>query len=301
MPGHDGAMPLVLGVDSSTQSTKVEVRDADTGRARRATAARRTRRRRRRAASRIRAPGGTRSHAAVAAAGRRARRRRRRGRRPAARHGRARRRTASVVRPAKLWNDTESAPDARWLVEQLGRRGRVGRRPAARCRRRVHDHEAVVAAPLASPTRGRALARVCLPHDWLTWKLVGRVRDRPRRRVGHRLLLRRREDEYRARPARDRRRATSTGRRGCPRVLGPLEPRGHHERVRRGRGRRAGHRRQHGRRARRSGSRPGDVAISLGTSGTVFAVSEHADRRRDRARSRASPTRPAASSRSSAR
>ena len=39
------------------------------------------------------------------------------------------------------------------------------------------------------------------------------------------------------------------------------------------RGRRAGHRRQHGRRARH-GPGPGDVAISIGTSGTVYAVSD---------------------------
>ena len=26
----------------------------------------------------------------------------------------------SPVRPAKLWNDTESAPDASWLIKQLG-------------------------------------------------------------------------------------------------------------------------------------------------------------------------------------
>src|SRR5262249_61989542 len=29
-------------------------------------------------------------------------------------------RDGRVIRPAKLWNDTESAPDAEWLVEQLG-------------------------------------------------------------------------------------------------------------------------------------------------------------------------------------
>src|SRR5262249_60153572 len=29
-------------------------------------------------------------------------------------------RDGHVIRPAKLWNDTESAPDAEWLVDQLG-------------------------------------------------------------------------------------------------------------------------------------------------------------------------------------
>ena len=84
----------------------------------------------------------------------------------------------AVVRPAKLWNDTESAPDAAWLVKQLG------------------GPEAWVAAcgsvPLAAftiaklswlhrsePEAWARLARVCLPHDWLTLRLSGEfVTDR---------------------------------------------------------------------------------------------------------------------------
>ena len=126
-----------------------------------------------------------------------------------------------------------------------------------------------------------------------------RVRHRPRRRVGHRLLLRRARASTGSTCSRSST-AAPTGRRAARACSGrPSRParRGRSD----GRDRRAGHRRQHGGRARASGSRPGDVAISLGTSGTVYAVSESADGRRRRARSPASPTRPAASCRSCAR
>ena len=63
------------------------------------------------------------------------------------------------------------------------------------------------------------------------WKLDRRVRDRPRRRVGHRLLLRRGTTST-ARPARDRRRRPRLATR-LPRVLGPGRSRRHDERVRR--------------------------------------------------------------------
>ena len=64
-PRPEPRMPLVLGVDSSTQSTKVEVARRRHGRAASRSAARRIRPRRRRGASRTRARGGTRCDAAV--------------------------------------------------------------------------------------------------------------------------------------------------------------------------------------------------------------------------------------------
>lgn len=77
-----------------------------------------------------------------------------------------------ALRPAKLWNDTESAPDAAWLVERLGG-------PAAWA-------EACGSVPTAAFTitklswlhrnEPEVLARassVCLPHDWLTAMLTG--------------------------------------------------------------------------------------------------------------------------------
>lgn len=79
----------------------------------------------------------------------------------------------AVVRPAKLWNDTESAPDAGWLVKQLPGRGAdwaaaVGSVPVA----------AFTATKLSwlhrsEPESWRRLAHVLLPHDWLTARLTG--------------------------------------------------------------------------------------------------------------------------------
>jgi xylulokinase len=77
-----------------------------------------------------------------------------------------------VVRPALLWNDTRSARAAQDLVAELG-----GGRPWA---------DAVGVVPVASFTIAKlrwfaehepeAAARteaVCLPHDWLSWRLLG--------------------------------------------------------------------------------------------------------------------------------
>ena len=81
-----------------------------------------------------------------------------------------------VVRPALLWNDTRSAGAARELVDELGGPEEGGRAWA----------DAVGVVPVASftvtklrwlahhePERARRTAAVCLPHDWLTWKLSG--------------------------------------------------------------------------------------------------------------------------------
>jgi xylulokinase len=79
-----------------------------------------------------------------------------------------------VVRPALLWNDTRSAGAARDLIAELGG-GEVGSRAWA---------EAVGSVPVASftvtklrwlaehePGSAARTAAVCLPHDWLTWRL----------------------------------------------------------------------------------------------------------------------------------
>jgi xylulokinase len=76
-----------------------------------------------------------------------------------------------VVRPALLWNDTRSAGAAADLVAELGATAWA---------------EAIGSVPVASFTITKlrwlaehepdALARtaaVCLPHDWLTWRLLG--------------------------------------------------------------------------------------------------------------------------------
>jgi xylulokinase len=81
------------------------------------------------------------------------------------------------VRPAKLWNDTTSAPDAERLVAQLGAQrwaAATGSVPVA----------AFTISKLAWVARNEpeVLARattVMLPHDYLTWRLTGEhVTDR---------------------------------------------------------------------------------------------------------------------------
>jgi xylulokinase len=78
----------------------------------------------------------------------------------------------AVVRPALLWNDTRSAGAARELTRELGG-------PSAWA-------DAVGLVPVASftvtklrwlaeaePENAARTAAVCLPHDWLTWRLGG--------------------------------------------------------------------------------------------------------------------------------
>lgn len=159
-------MTLVAGVDSSTQSCTVVVRDADDG----------TPVRRGRAAH----PPGTEVdpaaweqalHEAVAAAG---------GLDDVAalavgaqQHGYVSLDDdGEVVRPALLWNDNRSAPQAAALIAELGGPGvwadAVGLVPVASFTatkaRWVAEHE---------PEHAARTAAVCLPHDWLGWRLAG--------------------------------------------------------------------------------------------------------------------------------
>src|SRR3954447_11019452 len=81
-----------------------------------------------------------------------------------------------VVRPALLWNDVRSADAASELIGELGD-GATGRRAWARAvgsvlvasftvtkLRWLAEHE---------PETVRRTTTVCLPHDWLTWRLAG--------------------------------------------------------------------------------------------------------------------------------
>ncbi len=80
-----------------------------------------------------------------------------------------------VIRPAKLWNDTESAADAGWLVDQLPGgaadwAAAVGSVPVA----------AFTATKLSwlhrtEPDNWAKLAHVVLPHDWMTLRLTGEL------------------------------------------------------------------------------------------------------------------------------
>jgi xylulokinase len=269
-----GAMPLVLGVDSSTQSTKVEVRDADTGRVV--------------ASGRAPHPGvhppcaeqdpqawwaaltnavltaGVDDVAAIAVAGQQ--------------HGLVALDAAgTVLRPAKLWNDTESAPQAARLVAARGRQGWV---------------EACGSVPVASFTVTKLawladtepdvvdrIAALVLPHDWLTLRLTDRrVTDRgdasgtgywsPRAGTWRPDLLD--EAAPRARGWHD----------ALPTVLGPTEAAGQlttwaADQL----GLRPGSLVAAGTGDNMAGAlglalHPGDVACSIGTSGTVYTVSE---------------------------
>lgn len=84
--------------------------------------------------------------------------------------------SGEVVRDALLWNDTRSAQAAEDLIADLGG-GAVGRRAWA---------DAVGSVPVASftatklrwladhePENAARVAAVCLPHDYLTWRLSG--------------------------------------------------------------------------------------------------------------------------------
>ena len=160
-------MTLVAGVDSSTQSCKVVVRDADSGalvREGRAphpdgtevdpaawAAALQTA---------IAGAGGLDDVAAVAVGGQQ--------------HGMVcLDEDGQVVRPALLWNDTRSAQAATELTAELGGgqawAEAVGLVPVASFTvtklRWLAEHE---------PANAARTAAVCLPHDWLTWQLAGR-------------------------------------------------------------------------------------------------------------------------------
>jgi xylulokinase len=77
-----------------------------------------------------------------------------------------------VVRPALLWNDMRSAPQAVELIAELGGpvewARRTGSVPSASFTvtklRWLAEHE---------PEAAARTARVLLPHDWLTWRLAG--------------------------------------------------------------------------------------------------------------------------------
>ena len=234
-------MPLVAGVDSSTSATKVEVRDADSGkvvgrgssphpptqppRSEQDPAAWWT------AFESAWEQAGSPTVAAISVGGQQ--------------HGMVVLDDGrEVVRPAKLWNDTESAADATSLVEQLP----GGRKAWA---------EACGSVPVASftitklawlrrsePDAFARLAHVVLPHDWLTFCLTGSLTTDRGDASGTGYWSAASgtyRDDLLALVDADRDWSAA-----LPTVLGPRRRRGG---VARGDGR-SGHRRQHGRRPR---------------------------------------------------
>ncbi len=158
-------MPLVAGVDSSTQSCKVVIIDAETGELVRSG----------RAShpdatevnpshwwtallAAIADAGGLADVSAISVGGQQ--------------HGMVLLGSdGRVLRDALLWNDTRSAPEAGELIDEFGAlflANATGSVPVASFTstklRWVLNHEPQIAAQVAA---------VCLPHDWLTWRLAG--------------------------------------------------------------------------------------------------------------------------------
>ena len=78
----------------------------------------------------------------------------------------------SVLRPAKLWNDTESAVDAAELVAAIGAESwaaACGSVPVA-----AFTVSKLKWLRRSEPEVFARVASVLLPHDWLTWRLTGR-------------------------------------------------------------------------------------------------------------------------------
>ncbi|MET8908324.1 xylulokinase [Micromonospora sp. NPDC004551] len=269
-------MPLVAGIDSSTQSCKVVVRDAETGalvRQGRAPHPEGTEVDPQAWWDALRAAiaeaGGLADVAAVAVGGQQ--------------HGMVCLDEAGqVVRPALLWNDTRSADAARELIEEAGG-GETGRRFWA---------DATGSVPVASftatklrwlarhePANADRVAAVCLPHDWLTWRLAGASGPAALRTdrgdasgTGY---WSPRTGEYRLDLL-----ERAFGRRvEVPVVLGPAEVAGHLDPAALGAGP-AGPvllgpgTGDNAAAALGAGAGPGDVVVSIGTSGTVFAVAD---------------------------
>ena len=176
-----------------------------------------------------------------------------------------------VVRPALLWNDLRSAGAAAELVRELGGpqwwATETGSVPTASFT--VTKLRWLATREPASASRAAA---VLLPHDWLTWRLLAGTGEDPAPMITDRGDASGtgyfspakgiwRPDLVRAAIGRTLR---------LPRVASPGEVVGHTAwgaAVSAGTGDNMGA-------ALGLGLRPGDVAVSIGTSGTAFAVSE---------------------------
>ncbi|MEO7069082.1 MAG: xylulokinase [Nostocoides sp.] len=264
-------MPLVAGIDSSTQSCKVVVRDAGSGALRREGRAKHPEGteidpERWWAALRtaVADAGGLDGVEAIAVGGQQ--------------HGMvALDAEGRVIRPALLWHDTRSASAATDLINELGAEEwarSTGLVPVASFTvtklRWLAEHE---------PDNADRVAAVALPHDWLTWRLAGFGPDNPDLAA----LVTDRSDAsgtgYWSPIDEDYRRDLLVRALGhdcvLPRVVAPngtagTAAYGSNHRALLGPG--AG---DNAAAALGLGMREGDVAISIGTSGVVSAVSAH--------------------------
>ena len=98
----------------------------------------------------------------------------------------------AVIRDALLWNDTRSAPQAEALIRRLGEPDAQDSEPAGNDDESIHARgvqrwvKAVGSSPVASytltkvawvaehePENAAHIAAICLPHDWLSWRIAG--------------------------------------------------------------------------------------------------------------------------------
>lgn len=93
----------------------------------------------------------------------------------------------NVIRDAMLWNDVSSAPQAAALIEKMGAApARNGEPEDATTRGKQRWVKAVGSSPVASytltkvawvaenePENAKKIAAICLPHDWLSWRIAG--------------------------------------------------------------------------------------------------------------------------------
>jgi xylulokinase len=262
-------MTLVAGVDTSTQACKVVVRDAGTG------ALVRSGRAAHPAGTEV-APaawerafdeaaemaGGLADVAAVAVGGQQ--------------HGMVCLDAAGrVVRDALLWNDVRSATAAADLITDLGDGDEAAGRQAWADAVGLVPVASFTAAKLrwladAEPDNADRTAAVCLPHDWLTWRLSA---DRDlgtlatdRGDASGTAYWSARTGEYRP----DLLELALRGRRpAVPRVAAPAEPVGTLAGTTAVLGPGTG---DNAAAALALAARPGDVVVSIGTSGVVSAV-----------------------------
>ena len=262
---HHSAGPLVAGVDSSTQSVKVVIRKADTGELVRQG----------RAShpdgtevdpalwesaldKAIADAGGLDDVSAISIGGQQ--------------HGMVTLdNNGDVIRPALLWNDTRSAQSARDLNAEMGGDAEAAKKVGSVL---VASFTATKLRWLADNEKANAekVAAVALPHDWLSWRLQGGKdfaklftdrSDASGTGYFDAVTSTYRDDLLKSALRTDRAIIT-------PRIVAPNEFGGETLSgipIAAGAGDNAGA-------ALGVQAQPGDVVVSLGTSGTAFAVSD---------------------------
>lgn len=80
-----------------------------------------------------------------------------------------------VIRPAKLWNDTETAPDAGWLCKQLPDGAAAWAEACGSVPVAAFTIAKLSWLHRSEPDAWSRLAHVLLPHDWLTYRMTGEL------------------------------------------------------------------------------------------------------------------------------